>query len=121
MNLRLPTSLQLFNQEVKTIVFNVVKHEEEDNQLFYKIEKDKSGVQQILHALYQLRIQSVLVEGGAKLLQSFIDEGLWDEARIITNTDLHIENGLAAPVLKPAEKTSEESILTDKIETYISK
>jgi diaminohydroxyphosphoribosylaminopyrimidine deaminase/5-amino-6-(5-phosphoribosylamino)uracil reductase len=49
--------------------------------------------------LYQLKIQSVLVEGGARLLQSFIDEGYWDEARVITNNELELPGGLAAPVL----------------------
>ena len=37
-----------------------------------------------LQACYQQKIQSVIVEGGARLLQSFIDEGIWDEARVIT-------------------------------------
>jgi riboflavin biosynthesis pyrimidine reductase len=37
------------------------------------------------------------VEGGATLLQSFIDQGLWDEARVITNNDLNIPDGLPSP------------------------
>ena len=47
-----------------------------------------------------MNIQSVLIEGGAKTLQSFIDAGLWDEARVITNEELIIENGIAAPEMK---------------------
>ena len=47
-----------------------------------------------MNALYELKIQSVIVEGGAKLLQSFIDEGMWDEARVIKNEELIINNGL---------------------------
>jgi diaminohydroxyphosphoribosylaminopyrimidine deaminase/5-amino-6-(5-phosphoribosylamino)uracil reductase len=39
----------------------------------------------------------VLVEGGAQLLQSFIDEGSWDEARVITNLSLIAGEGLPAP------------------------
>ena len=52
-----------------------------------------------MKALYKMNIQSVLVEGGAKLLQSFIDAGLWDEARIICNQQMIIENGINAPEL----------------------
>ena len=33
--------------------------------------------------LYQRKIQSVLVEGGTTLLQSFLDAGLWDEMRVL--------------------------------------
>lgn len=83
--LKLPPTLKLFNRQVKTIVFNTIKHGEEDNLLYYQVTRDVSMVHQLVHALYQLNIQSVLVEGGARLLQSFIDEGLWDEARIITS------------------------------------
>ena len=50
--------------------------------------------------MFEMNIQSVLVEGGAKTLQSFIDKGLWDEARIITNEKLIIETGIAAPGIR---------------------
>src|SRR5207248_709054 len=76
MNLRLPSSLQLFNGKVRTIVFNGLQHQEQENLLYYQVTHDVNIVHQIVHALYHLNIQSVLVEGGAQLLQSFIDEGL---------------------------------------------
>lgn len=118
MNLRLPATLQLFNREVRTIVFNGIKEEEDGNLYFCKIEKDENAVQQMLDKLFQLNIQTVLVEGGAALLQSFINEGLWDEARVINNSALIINNGLKAPVLVNAEKVDEEKILTDTIELF---
>jgi diaminohydroxyphosphoribosylaminopyrimidine deaminase/5-amino-6-(5-phosphoribosylamino)uracil reductase len=61
----------------------------------------------------------VLVEGGALLLQSFINEGLWDEARIITNNELVIPNGKAAPELKGQRNVKCETILSDSIQYYI--
>ena len=118
MDLKLPSSLKIFNRQVQTIIFNSVKQEQDDNLLYYKLTKDASLVRQIVNALYQLKIQSVLVEGGAKLLQSFIDEGLWDEARIISNEELMITIGLNAPLLKNAEKIFEQKLLSDKIVTY---
>ena len=69
----------------------------------------------MIHALYQLKINSVIVEGGAQLLQSFIDEGLWDEARIITNEQLTVADGLAAPQLVNTVQTAEQVIGTDRI------
>ena len=85
--------------------------------LYWQVTEDTSLVHQIMNALYQLKIQSVMVEGGAKFLQSFIDEGIWDEARIISNRQLTIGNGLAAPQLTNAFKAGEQNILSDKIET----
>jgi diaminohydroxyphosphoribosylaminopyrimidine deaminase/5-amino-6-(5-phosphoribosylamino)uracil reductase len=70
---------------------------------------------QLLTALHARQIQSVLVEGGSKLLQSFIDARLWDEARVITNEVLSINNGLAAPVLKNELLIHEQKINTDVI------
>lgn len=116
--LKLPASLKLFDGKVKTIVFNCIKHEEKGAVLYYKILHQKSLIAQILVALYQLKIESVLVEGGTKLLQSFIDEACWDEARVITNTALVIDGGVAAPLLFNACKLFSESILNDTVDYY---
>lgn len=118
MNLRLPSSLKIFNRQTRTIVFNTIKHEEESNLLYWQVTNDVNLVHQILNALYHLKIQSVLVEGGGRLLQSFIDEGIWDDARIIRNQQLKIGNGLPAPFLEKAEKNKEQKIFSDIIEYY---
>ena len=119
MDLSLPSSLKIFNQQVQTIVFNTIKHEESDNLLYYQITGDVSLVHQIVNALYQMNIQSVIVEGGAVLIQSFIDEQMWDEARVITNTKLMAGNGLAAPQLGSAQISSTLSLNNDIINTFI--
>jgi diaminohydroxyphosphoribosylaminopyrimidine deaminase/5-amino-6-(5-phosphoribosylamino)uracil reductase len=54
---------------------------------------------QILSHLHSLKIQSLLVEGGAKLLQSFIDASLWDNARVEINRSLAVGEGVSAPVI----------------------
>ena len=118
MDLRLPQSLKLFDQKQPTIVFNKIKHEEQDQLIYYQVTEDVNLIHQIVNALYQLKIQSVLVEGGAKLLQSFIDADYWDEARVITNEKLIINSGLNAPVLINAMKISEQHILSDSIGVY---
>jgi diaminohydroxyphosphoribosylaminopyrimidine deaminase/5-amino-6-(5-phosphoribosylamino)uracil reductase len=118
MDLKLPSTLKIFNQQGRTIIFNTVKHEDKGNVSYYKVMNDVSLVHQMMNALYQLKIQSVLVEGGAKLLQSFIDEGMWDEARVIKNEKLIINNGLNAPVLKETKKVFRQKLLSDTIEIY---
>lgn len=120
MHLRLPSFLKVFDRKQKTIVFNVVKQEEEENLLYYQVKEGVSLVHQIINALYQLKIQSVIVEGGAKLLQSFIDEGIWDEARVIMNSELRILRGLAAPELGKCIKVGRQKIFPDIIEIYKS-
>ncbi|HEX4374222.1 MAG TPA: bifunctional diaminohydroxyphosphoribosylaminopyrimidine deaminase/5-amino-6-(5-phosphoribosylamino)uracil reductase RibD [Puia sp.] len=117
-NLNLPKSLKIFNGQAHTIIFNSVKQEQTDNVSYYQLTNDGNIVHQITNALYQLNIQSVIIEGGAKTLRSFIDEKMWDEARIITNEELIIENGLAAPELENFKQTHSETILTDRIHYY---
>ena len=119
MGLRLPASLKLFDGEHRTIVFNKLRHSEHFNLLYYQVTDDVSLVHQILNALYQLKIQSVLVEGGAALLQTFIDEGVWDEARIITNETLSVVNGLPAPRIREAQIRHTERIAADRIQCFI--
>ena len=117
-DLRLPGSLQLFDRKVRTIVFNTLRHEETYNLQYYQLATDSSLIHQVAVALTALNIQSVLVEGGARLLQSFIDEGYWDEARVITNNDLELPGGLAAPVLIDGKLNGRETLGSDSIRYY---
>lgn len=118
MDLSLPSSLKIFNEKQRTIIFNTVKHGEEGNLIYYQLTEDVSLIHQIVNALYQLKIQSVLVEGGARLLQSFIDEKLYDEIRVIRNEKLIINNGLEAPEMELKTVDEEMKILDDSIKIY---
>ena len=118
LNLRLPHDLKIFDRQQMTIIFNAVKHTEEENLLFYKIEKTESLIAEIMKACYEMNIQSVLIEGGNKLAESFINEGAWDEARVIENTSMIINNGLRAPVLTNHHLIDTETISTDLISYY---
>lgn len=117
-DLRLLSSLKIFDGSVRTIVFNTVKQEEQGNISYYRIAKKANLVTEIMNALYQLNIQSVLVEGGARLLQSFIDEGAWDETRIIRSSVTVPDGGVPAPQLKNALQTDEQILLSDTITIY---
>ena len=124
-DLRLPSSLKLFDGTIPTIVFNTKKHSIENAKArfqggvhYYQVTEDVSLVQQTLHALYNMNIQSVLIEGGAALLQSFIDEEVWDEAKVITNEKLIIGEGLPAPVLNQHQLTHTDTFFSDTVHTY---
>ncbi len=115
-HLRLPESLNLFDGTVKTLVFNSIKNEETENIEFIKIDFDKRLVQHILKNLYQRNIQSLIVEGGKQLLDSFITAGLWDEAyRFIGNKDF--KNGIEAPKIS-GNPVFSETIDNDRLFIY---
>jgi diaminohydroxyphosphoribosylaminopyrimidine deaminase/5-amino-6-(5-phosphoribosylamino)uracil reductase len=116
--LKLPATLNLFDQKVKTIVFNTIKQKEQENLFYCKINDEEDFLDQMLNALFQLNIQSVFVEGGTKLLQSFIDKNLWDEVIVITNEQLNIGNGIAAPQFISPKLLTTKKIDSDKIEFY---
>ena len=56
------------------------------------------NIENITNFLHKKNIQSVLVEGGNKTLKTFIENNLWDEARVLTGNTF-FENGLQAPKL----------------------
>lgn len=116
--LKLPHTLQLLNDAAKTIVFNCIQETKAGNIHYYLLNKNEHIIEQMVDALYQLNIQSVIVEGGAQLLQGFIDAGLWDEARVIENASLKIEKGLNAPQIKNVLLQKIETIQTDTISYY---
>jgi len=118
MDLKLSTDLQLFDKTVKTMVFNGVKEEVNDRISFFKI--DRNNISQLLEILYKQNIQSILVEGGAKLLQSFIDADLWDEARVITNADLIIGEGVQAPQLNSSIVDTKHIFGSDRVVFYLN-
>jgi diaminohydroxyphosphoribosylaminopyrimidine deaminase / 5-amino-6-(5-phosphoribosylamino)uracil reductase len=127
MNLRLPQWLKVFDGTTPTIIFNKHQHSLPFEKTaassligvnYYQVTEDVSLVTQMLNGLYQLGIQSILVEGGAQLLQSFIDEGAWDEARVITNEQLVVDNGLPAPHLTAARLVGSESFFSDVIRFF---
>jgi diaminohydroxyphosphoribosylaminopyrimidine deaminase/5-amino-6-(5-phosphoribosylamino)uracil reductase len=124
MNLRLPSHLKIFNREVRTIVFNAIKEGEDNGLVYYRLNKAAAVIPQMMDALYRMNIQSVLVEGGAKMLQSFIDEGCWDEVRIITNQqmtfnhDQNGETGLKSPLLAETILLEQSKLKDDIIRIF---
>lgn len=113
--LELPASLSIFNDDAKVFIFNQLKEEVASHVHYIKISFEKDVLQQIMQQCFQNNIQSVLVEGGAQLIQSLINEGLWDECRVITNTESTIDKGLNAPILQNAIVKKSFRLLSDNV------
>ncbi|MBL1280161.1 MAG: bifunctional diaminohydroxyphosphoribosylaminopyrimidine deaminase/5-amino-6-(5-phosphoribosylamino)uracil reductase RibD [Fluviicola sp.] len=114
--LKLDNSLRIFDDNAPTIILNSLKNSQEGSNEFVKL-KDLNPAS-ILHELYVRNIQSVLIEGGTATLQSFIDKGLWDEAKKITG--MHsFASGTKAPVIN-SKIIHTESFFNDEITTYIN-
>lgn len=96
LDLKVPEHYNIFNNEAETLVFNSIKNDENGNVKFIKTSRE-NFIQNLLTKLHERQIQSVIVEGGGLVLQQFIDTGLWDEAIVIKNCNLVLENGTKAP------------------------
>ncbi|HUS00122.1 MAG TPA: bifunctional diaminohydroxyphosphoribosylaminopyrimidine deaminase/5-amino-6-(5-phosphoribosylamino)uracil reductase RibD [Chitinophagaceae bacterium] len=116
-DLTLPPWLTLFDRSTATIVFNLLKEAEEKNIKWVELKDGDTST--LVTSMYNQDIQSVIVEGGATLLQSFINADLWDEARIIRNEQLTIEKGINSPGLKNARLQQQEKYFNDTISYFL--
>ena len=92
-------SSNVFDNKAKTIVFsNKEVTSNSDKIQTIKIDFDTNSTQEIVKKLYNNNIQSIIIEGGRKTLQSFIDTNLWDEARVFIG-EINLKEGTKAPEL----------------------
>ena len=110
---KIPKNYNIFNKDANTIVFSYHESYSKENIQQIQLSPNEDLINQILDYCYKNSIQSILVEGGKQVLQSFLDKGIWDETRIITNEKLFISNGLKAPCFNETIKVSEQKILED--------
>lgn len=93
--LKLGSNQHLFDGSQRTICYNLSKDEQRDNVVYVKLDENNM-LESIIRHLYAQKVQSVIVEGGAQLLSSFIRAGLWDEARIFISPKA-FKTGIPAP------------------------
>ena len=111
--LRLPDSLNIFDKKSKTIVFTEKKVRPGENPEYINIGFNNNTLEEILKILFNKEIQSVIVEGGKMLIESFIEKNLWDEARVFTGS-MKFKAGIRAPVI-PFEPLQETYIENDRL------
>lgn len=117
-NLELAESLSIFDDAAETIIFNAKKTDWQGNRKYIELENfDLYLPQQILYQLYLMDVQSIIVEGGQKTLDLFIQAGLWDEARVFVGTESWTE-GIEAPKLN-GDLKEEIQVGSDQLKIYI--
>ncbi len=115
-NLKLSRDLSVFDANSKTVIFNEKETKTSENLDFEKILFSEEISQQICASLFRRNIQSVIIEGGAKTLQTFIDANLWDEA-FVFNGNNSFGEGVKAPIFKGV-LISEEKIKDDTLRIF---
>ncbi len=114
--LRLPDNLNLFDNSTPTVIFNSIRDEKKGNISLLKIDFKKDVIEQVLQKLYELKIQSLIVEGGKQLLESFMEKGIWDEAHVFVGNKW-FKKGIAAPQ-SPEQLINYEKIEDDELFVY---
>ena len=101
----LPAHLNVFDQTQETWVFTEHDIPSKRNLRYFRIQAGKNDLPQMMQILYEQNIQSIMVEGGAELLNSFIKDDLWDEARVFTGP-ISFNKGVSGPEFNfsPEEK-----------------
>lgn len=108
-DLTLPRHLHLFDGSQPTLVVTE-KNETIAGAMTLQVDFNQSILPQLMEELQRRNIQSLLVEGGSKLLQSFIDEGLWDEA-YVEHCPQVLGHGILSPSLINPKNTFKKSLI----------
>lgn len=118
-NLDVPVSYQLFNDDADLIIFNAVKTDWNGHLKYIELENfDLYLAQNILYQLFLMDVQSLIIEGGSKTLQLFINSGLWDEARVFRADEVRWDKGILAPKLPESMLVHQKSVVTDTLFIY---
>jgi diaminohydroxyphosphoribosylaminopyrimidine deaminase / 5-amino-6-(5-phosphoribosylamino)uracil reductase len=96
-NLEVPRTAAIYNGDAPTMVFNANVDDHDGRPALIRIDFKGNVPDQVLHKLYQWNIQSVLVEGGTRLLNDFISQKLYDEAFVFQNPNLELGSGVKGP------------------------
>lgn len=110
---KLPKHLQLFTDTDETLIFTLQPLQQTiSTKNYIKLNEKENLTDAILETLFQKNIQSVIVEGGPKTLQEFINNKAWNEAHIFTSTATW-GKGIKAPILNSGTVVYNQSILND--------
>ncbi|MCQ2608453.1 MAG: bifunctional diaminohydroxyphosphoribosylaminopyrimidine deaminase/5-amino-6-(5-phosphoribosylamino)uracil reductase RibD [Bacteroidales bacterium] len=93
---KIPADACLKDGSAATVVLTYAQKESSNNIEYVQVLPEENILQKTMDVLYQKGVQSLIVEGGTKTLQTFIDDGIWDEARIFTTKEM-FGNGIASP------------------------
>ncbi len=112
-NLMLSSDLSLFDGSIPTVVFTEKEHKNKPNLEFCLLDFERNIPKQILAFLYARKILSIIIEGGTTLFNSFIEQNLWDEARVFVGHKF-FNDGTKAPKLN-SQPTATQNIGNSKL------
>jgi diaminohydroxyphosphoribosylaminopyrimidine deaminase/5-amino-6-(5-phosphoribosylamino)uracil reductase len=114
-DLKLNRNASIFNDAAETLIISS-KSEKKDTIETIDFSHSETIAKQVCTVLHNKEINSIIIEGGSKTLQSFIDEDLWDEARVFTGV-VQFKKGVKAPEFS-GHLFSEEQLLGDILRIY---
>ncbi len=97
-NLKLANEFKVFDQQIPTWIVNSVKAESHLNLEYVYFNPNENWLEVLSQKLYQAGIQSLIIEGGASILNHVITCGLWQEAQVFY-TPKHFNDGILAPAI----------------------
>lgn len=119
-NHSLPQTSHLSDNSVSTLVFTEHPRAGKENLEYITLNYQTDILPQILYALYQRNLQSLMIEGGRILLESFIRSGIWDEV-IIEKSDKLLYSGVKAPEISDKISYSEEKHFCTTFRHYLKR
>lgn len=118
LNLDLPHELQLFSDILPLYILNTKREEVEGKKIYKKLDASKPLHEEISRVMYELKIQSVLVEGGAATHKLFLEAGLWDEI-LEFETPVLIEEGIKK-ALEPNVSLQGQCVYSNELDKVFS-
>ncbi len=116
----IPSGYHLLDESAPTLIFNEAKNEDAGHIQYVQVGRDEHQLNNILAILHQQKVLSVIIEGGPATLSRFIQQGLWDEARVLTGNK-QLSDGIDAPNLPNADLAFETDIDTDRLQLFINR
>lgn len=117
---RLTAELKLMDGSTPTLIFTDIENKKQvkpkTNLEYIFVDAGESIYDSLCRTLYEREIQSVIIEGGSLVLNNFIRQNLWDEARVFVSPQM-LGNGISAPKIECRAK-SHTNIAGDKLYFY---
>ncbi len=117
---RIPEDSAILDKTAQTIIITTEEFRKEDSDctIYEVINTENNNTEEICAILYKHNIQSVIIEGGSRTIQSFILSNLWDEARVFEGNTT-FDTGIKAPLLN-GKLISESKIKEDTLRIYLN-
>ncbi len=120
-DLKIPTTAPLLDGSIPTILCADIsfkgKVSNRENVSYEFIDFKFCLATSLCELLQERKVQSVLIEGGAKTLQTFIDADLWDEARVFTGA-VSFSEGVKAPTFNAVAASEDTFIENTRLRVY---